>query len=160
MERTCRGLRGMNPESGKHTFLPEPSRSVRSVGPDTSLDSLWLPFNSSEPRSSSLLLSNNQQQTFQDIESPNDALEPRQEQHCFFGKELGMAVSTKQEHNILQPLFNQWPKTSDLGSYPDDHKSSHDSLTSTQLSMSSATSDFFSRNDQSHSGISSFFSYI
>lgn len=136
---TCRGARGMNVGSGKHDFLPENSGSVRSVRAGSD-DNSWcfpasrIPFNYS----------------FQDIEQPNvNALVSKQGQHCFFGKEIGMPLSAKQEHNMLQPLCNQWPKTRDLGFHPDYHRSRKDLLTTTQLSMSNSTSDFFTRNAQS-----------
>lgn len=118
-----------------------------------------IPLNSSsEPRNGSLFPSNSHQlETFQDIEPLNvDAGMPKQDQYrCFFGKELGSLESPKEEHNLLQPLFNQWPKMRDLGSHIDDHRSNKNLVTATQLSMSSPTaSNFFARSAQSPNGIS------
>lgn len=120
-----------------------------------------IPLNSSsEPRNGSLFPSNSHQlETFQDIKPLNaDATMPKQEQHrCFLGKEVGSQGSSKEEHNLLQPLLSQWPKMSDLGSHIDDHRSNKNLVTATQLSMSGPTaSNFFARSAQSQNGMSPF----
>ncbi|KAF3447892.1 hypothetical protein FNV43_RR08599 [Rhamnella rubrinervis] len=155
-----RSYRGLNPEAEKCTTLPEASGNTRNLEINNTVDNAWrlmtshIPLNSSsDPRNGSLFPSNIRQlETFQDIEPLNvDAGVPKQDQYrCFFGKELGSLGSPKDEHNLLQPLFNQWPKMRDLGSNIDDHRSNKNLVTATQLSMSSPTaSNFFARSAQS-----------
>lgn len=134
---------------------------------NNTVDNSWrlmtshVPMNSSEPRNSSLFPSNSRQlETFQDIEPLNvDAAMPKQEQYrCFFGKDLGSLESPKEEHQLLQPLFDPWPKMRDLGSHIDDHRSNKNLVTATQLSMSSPTaSNLFARSAQSPNGMCTFY---
>ncbi|KAH7514800.1 growth-regulating factor 4 isoform X2 [Ziziphus jujuba] len=153
-----RCYRGLNPEAEKRNFLMEASGNM-SLEINNTVDNSWrlmtshVPMNSSEPRNSSLFPSNSRQlETFQDIEPLNvDAAMPKQEQYrCFFGKDLGSLESPKEEHQLLQPLFDPWPKMRDLGSHIDDHRSNKNLVTATQLSMSSPTaSNLFARSAQS-----------
>lgn len=75
----------------------------------------------------------------------------QQQQHYFFGREFGSSRSQKQEHQSLQPLPDELPKTIDFGYYLDDQRANKSSLSTTQLSMSTpvASSKFFERSAHS-----------
>lgn len=76
------------------------------------------------------------------------------QQHYFFGREFGSSRSQKQEHQSLQPLPDELPKTIDFGYYLDDQRANKSSLSTTQLSMSTpvASSKFFERSAHSSKG--------
>ncbi|BBH02747.1 growth-regulating factor 5 [Prunus dulcis] len=145
----------------EHNFMSEPSGSVRCLGMDSTVDSPWhlmVPRVSlkSEPKNCSLLLNNSSQlQTLQHTEPLTvDAAITKQQQHQYVGGQFGFPGSLKHEQNSLQPFFDEWPKSRDLGSHLSDHRSTN-TLTATQLSMSNAMapSKFFARSADSPTGL-------
>ncbi|CAB4309472.1 unnamed protein product [Prunus armeniaca] len=150
------GNRGRN-GAEEHNFMSEPSGSVRCLGMDSTVDSPWhlmVPRVSlkSEPKNCSLLLNNSSQlQTLQHTEPLTvDAAITKQQQHQYVGGQFGFPGSLKHEQNSLQPFFDEWPKSRDLGFHLSDHRSTN-TLTATQLSMSNtmAPSKFFARSADS-----------
>ncbi|PQP95998.1 growth-regulating factor 4-like [Prunus yedoensis var. nudiflora] len=150
------GNRGRN-GAEEHNFMSEPSGSVRCLGMDSTVDSPWhlmVPRVSlkSEPKNCSLLLNNSSQlETLQHTEPLTvDAAITKQQQHQYVGGQFGFPGSLKQEQNSLQPFFDEWPKSRDLGFHLSDHRSTN-TLTATQLSMSNAMapSKFFARSADS-----------
>nr|XP_011465053.1 PREDICTED: growth-regulating factor 5-like [Fragaria vesca subsp. vesca] len=138
----------------EHNFMSEASGSARSVGVDSTVDSPWrlmtsrVPSNSSsEPRDGCFLLNNNSQlQTLQDSEALTvDAAMTKQQQRQYVGGEFGVLRSVKQEQHSLQPFFDEWPKSRDLGFHHNDPRSTNNVSNTTQLSMSNlmAPSNFF-----------------
>lgn len=146
----CRVLDGAE----EHNFMSEASGSTRSLGVDSTVDSPWrlmtsrVPLNSSsEARNGSLLLNNSSQlQPLQDIEPVTvDATMTKQQQRQYVGGEFGVLRSLKQEQHSLQPFFDEWPKSRDLGFHLNDPRSTNNLPNTTQLSMSNlmAPSKFF-----------------
>lgn len=138
----------------EHNFMSEASGSARSLGVDNTVDSPWrlmtsrVPLNSSsEARNGSLLLNNSSQlQPLQDIEPGTvDAAMTKQQQRQYVGGEFGVLRSLKQEQHSLQPFFDEWPKSRDLGFHLNDPRSTNNLPNTTQLSMSNlmAPSKFF-----------------
>lgn len=140
--------------------MSEPSGSVRCLGMDSTVDSPWhlmVPRVSlkSEPKNCSLLLNNSSQlQTLQHTEPLTvDTAITKQQQHQYVGGQFGFPGSLKHEQNSLQPFFDEWPKSRDLGFHLSDHRSTN-TLTATQLSMSNtmAPTKFFARSADSPTG--------
>ncbi|XP_008364482.3 growth-regulating factor 5-like [Malus sylvestris] len=130
-----RGTRGCNTAgSEEHNFMSEAKRCVQA---HSTVDSPWrlmephVPLKS-ELRNSSLWLNNSSQlQTLQTMESLSDAAAITKQEYV--GGEFGLPGSQKHEQNSLQPLFDEWPKSRDLGFHLNDHRSN-----TTELSMSNA----------------------
>ncbi|XP_050377377.1 growth-regulating factor 5-like [Argentina anserina] len=137
----------------EHNFMSEASGSARSVGVASTVDSPWrlmtsqVPLNSSsEPRNGSFLLNNSQMQTLQDSEALTvDSAMSKQQQQQYVGGEFGVLRSIKQEQHPLQPFFDEWPKSRDLGFQHTDPRSTNNLSNTPQLSMSNlmAPSKFF-----------------
>lgn len=147
-------LQELKPE-GNDGVLSMASESLRGFTMNSSVDNSWCVATSG---SSSIPLSDQRggaflqnsclpMQTLQDFDSliGNGATSKQQQQHYFFGREFDSSRSQKQEHQALQPLPDELPKTIDFGYYLDDQRANKSSLSTTQLSMSTpiASSKFF-----------------
>ncbi|PIA31194.1 hypothetical protein AQUCO_05200053v1 [Aquilegia coerulea] len=155
-----RYLQGMKQEGEEHSFLSDTSGSTRSLGMDSSLDGTWQMMSSkvssfpqSKSRNGSIMQTDcPEMQTLQDLGHTGlNATLSKQQQHCFFGGEYGLAEPVKPEGQSLRPFFDEWPKTRDSWSDLEDDRSNRTSFFTTQLSISipMASSDFSATSSQS-----------
>ncbi|KAB2626199.1 GRF domain class transcription factor [Pyrus ussuriensis x Pyrus communis] len=143
-----RGTRGFN-GSEEHNFVSE-AMSARCLRADSNVDNPWLLMAPQvplklEPRNSSLWLNNSSHlQTLQNMEPLSVNAEITKQQYV--GEEFGLPGSQKHEQHSLQPFFDEWPKSKDLGFHQNDNRSNI-----TELSMSNATvpAKFFPRSAES-----------
>ncbi|KAM1419804.1 hypothetical protein PS1_023379 [Malus domestica] len=143
-----RGTRGCN-GSEERNFVSE-ATSARCLRADSNVDNPWLLMAPQvplklEPRNSSLWLNNSSHlQTLQNMEPLSVNAEITK--HEYVGEEFGLPGSQKHEQHSLQPFFDEWPKSKDLGFHQNDHRSNI-----TELSMSNATvpAKFFPRSAES-----------
>lgn len=158
----CRYLQGIKGDVDEHRFFSEASGSLRGLGMDSTADS-WrlLPsrvssFPPAKQRSSGIWQSHFPQvQGLQDLEAASLASAiPKQQQHCFFGNDIGSSETVKQEGQPLRPFFDEWPKTRDSWSDLDDDRSNRSSFSTTQLSISipMTSSDFSATSSRSPNG--------
>lgn len=166
-----RGVQGLKTETDNNV-MPLTSGTLRSLEINSSVESTWQ-FTSqslSNPLSdqrNDVFWHNScsQMQLLHDYDHPlisNATSKQQQHQHHFFGRECGSPRSGKQDHQSLQPLSNELPKTIDFGYYLNGQRADKSSLSSTQLSMSipMTSSDFFSRSTNSSKGKLIYHQYI
>ncbi|KAH7576447.1 hypothetical protein ACOSP7_003253 [Xanthoceras sorbifolium] len=150
-----RCLQGLKPEAD-NDMLPIAAGTVRSLEINPSMDSVWhlstsqSPSNPLPDQRNGVFLQNScpQMQMLQDFDPlSTHTASKQQQQHYFFGREFGSPRSVKQEHQSLQPLSDELPKTIDFGYYLNDQRADKSSLSTTQLSMSipMAPTEFFAR---------------
>ncbi|KAK4422469.1 Growth-regulating factor 3 [Sesamum alatum] len=147
-----RSIHGLTPDPDDHSFYPEASGNVGSLGLSSSAGSGTWPLmprhvsssSSFKPKSDSQLLNHSSaQQSMPRAYQPIDA--KQQEQHCFFGSDVGLSEPVKQEQHAVHPFFSEWPTTKESWSNLDADGSNENVFSSTQLSISiPRTSCYFS----------------
>ncbi|KAL0331009.1 UNVERIFIED_CONTAM: Growth-regulating factor 4 [Sesamum angustifolium] len=160
-----RYVHGLTPYADDHSFSPEVSGSVGSLGLGSCAGTgSWrlMPSQVSsgsllKQKSDSLLLgpSSTQQNMPRAFEPITTTVSKQRQQHCFLGNEIGSPGAIKQEQHPVHPFFNEWPTTKESWSTLDDDDGSNKNVfSSTQLSISipRASSDFSSRAAYSQNG--------
>ncbi|KAI3468554.1 hypothetical protein Pfo_025217 [Paulownia fortunei] len=152
-----RYIHGLTPDADGHSFSPEASASVGSLGLGSNAGSGTWRLMPSQVSSSSLLKqksdsqllgpSSAQQNMPHAFEPINATMSRQRQQHCFLGSEIGSPGPVKQEQHPVHPFFSEWPTTKESWSTLDDDDGSNKNIfSSTQLSISipRASSDFSS----------------
>lgn len=137
-----RYIHGMTPGADDHKFSSETIQSNRGQGINSSPDSTWniLPTSSPLQKSKNDTLSSEISSQVHISQAFDTLIDPtasnKRQQHCFFGNEIVMPESEKQEQHSMRPFFNEWPTTRE--SWPDvGNEASHNvSFSTTQLSIS------------------------
>lgn len=137
----------MTPDADDHSFSPEGSTSVGSLGLGSGAGGGTWRLMPSQVSSSSMLKqktdshllspSSTQQSIPHAFEAINSTMS-KQRQHCFLGSEIGSPDPTKQEQqHPVHPFFSEWPTTKESWSTLDDDDGSNKNFfSSTQLSIS------------------------
>ncbi|KAI3453876.1 hypothetical protein Pfo_010539 [Paulownia fortunei] len=159
-----RYIHGLTPDADEHSFSPEASGSVGSLGLGPSAGSSTWHVMPSQVSSSSLFKQKSEsqlmghssaQQNMPHAFEPIDATVSKQQQQlCFFGSDIGSPGPVKQEQHPVHLFFSEWPTTKESWSNLDDDGSNQNVFSSTQLSISipRASSDFPSRSTYSTNG--------
>ncbi|PIN16375.1 hypothetical protein CDL12_10970 [Handroanthus impetiginosus] len=155
-----RYIPGLTPDADDHTFSPEASGSVGTLGLGSSAGNGTWQLVPSQVSSASLLKKKSDSPFLCPSSAPQNihhAFEPistatpkQRQQHCFLGSDIGSPGPVKPEQHAVLPFFSEWPTTKESWSTldDDDDGTNKNVFSSTQLSISipRASSDFSSRN--------------
>ncbi|KAL0447702.1 UNVERIFIED_CONTAM: Growth-regulating factor 4 [Sesamum latifolium] len=156
-----RSIHGLTPAPNDHSPYPGASGCVGSLGLSSSAGSgTWRLMPSQVSSSSSFKLKSDSQVLNHSSaqQSMSRAFQPinakQQEQHCFFGSDVGLSEPVKQEQHPVHPFFSEWPTTKESWSNLDTDGSNENVFSSTQLSISIPTTScyFSSRSAYSTNG--------
>lgn len=135
--------------------------SARGLAIESNADSTWrlvpaqLPTSSLlESRNDSYLQTKSPQLTMVNAFDPVIDTTPgskQSQQHCLFGSKIESPVEVKNEQHLMRPFFDEWPEAREPWSSLD--ADGKNSFSTTQLSMSTAASEYSARNDCTTSGV-------